>query len=172
MPSFVETCSLEVGLISDLVGRWVSCECLGNVLTWPLGYVVIQVQVDRVQGYGKDQIALVIPYLSDFAVWVPIILGTPVINHIINMIKKKEIDVLAMPWVNACVAHLLSVWRATAMVEDDQTAGNSNLSGYNEPFLTKNIKTVDAFSSHVIIVKAGTGHTGERINVMTQTLCI
>ena len=32
----------------------------------PLGYVIILVQVDRVQGYDEDQIALVIPDLSNF----------------------------------------------------------------------------------------------------------
>ena len=31
-----------------------------------------------------------------------------------------------------------------------------------------NTKTIDAFSSHVIIVIAGTAHTSERIDVMTQ----
>ena len=70
-----------------------------------------------------------------------------------------------MPWVNAWVAHLLSVQRATATVEDDQAAGNSNLSGYNK-------LTIDAFSSCVIIAKAGTAHTRQRINVMTQALHI
>ena len=42
-----------------------------------MGYVIIQVQVDGVQGYDKDQIALVIPALSDFAAQVSVILGTP-----------------------------------------------------------------------------------------------
>ena len=45
---------------------------LGNVLTQPLAYVMIWVQVDRVQGYDKDQIALVILDLSNFAVQVPV----------------------------------------------------------------------------------------------------
>ena len=58
------------------------------------------------------------------------------------------------------------------MVEDDQTAGNSNLGGYDEMVLTKNTKTIDAFSSHVITAKASTAPTGESINVMTQALCI
>ena len=71
-----------------------------------------------------------------------------------------------MPWVSAQVAHLLSVQRATARVEGDQAAVSSNLSGYEKVVLTKNTKTIDAFSSHVIIAKVGTTHTGKRINVM------
>ena len=76
-----------------------------------------------------------------------------------------------MPWVNTWVAHILLVWRATAMVEDDQTARNSNLGGYNEMVLTRNTKTIVAFSSCVITTKASTAYTHERIDVMTQALC-
>ena len=53
---------------------------LGNAYTRLLGYVVIQVQVDRVWGYNEDQIALVIPDFSNFATRVPFILGTPAIG--------------------------------------------------------------------------------------------
>ena len=94
------------------------------------------------------------------------------ISHIINMIKEMGIDALVMPWVNAWVAYLLSVQRAAATLEDDQVAGNSNLSGYNKVVITKNTETIDAFSSCVIIAKAGTAHTSERINVMIQALHI
>ena len=172
MPMFVETCSLEVGPLSDLVGRHVACGVLGNAFTPPLGYMVIWVHVDGVQGYDDDQTALVILDLSDLAVQVPVIFGTPTISCIITIIKEKDTDALATPWVNAQVAHLLSVQRATAKVEEDQTAGNSNLGGYNEMVLTKNTKTIDAFLSHVTTTKTSTAHTGERINVMTQALCI
>ena len=53
---------------------------LGNAYTRPLGYIIIQVQVDRVQGYDKDQIALVIPDFSNFVAQIPVILGTPTIS--------------------------------------------------------------------------------------------
>ena len=67
-PSFVEEHSLNEGPLTDLVGGCVTCVGLGNALTQPLGYIVIWVHMDGVQGYDKDQIALVIPDLSDFAV--------------------------------------------------------------------------------------------------------
>ena len=56
------------------------------------------------------------------------------------------------------------------MVEDDQTAGNSNLGRYDEMVLTRNNETINAFSSHVITTKASAAHTGKRNNVMTQAL--
>ena len=52
---------------------------------------------------------LVILDLSNIVARVPIILGTPKISHIVNVIKEKEIDALATPWVNAQVAYLLAV---------------------------------------------------------------
>ena len=172
MLSFVESHSFEVGPLSDQEGKWVTCVGLGNTLTQPMGYIVIWVQVDGVQGYDKDQIALVIPDLSNFAGRVPIILGTLTISHIVNVIKEKEIDTLATPWVNAWLAYLLAVWWATTIVENDKiAAGESDASEYDEVVTTKDTATIDAFSSHVIHARMGTSHTAEGINMMTQALC-
>ena len=79
-PRYVKECSLLIGLITDLMGAKVACIGLGNTYTRPLGYVIIQVQVDGVRGYDEDQIALIIPNFSNFAVRVPVILGTPTIG--------------------------------------------------------------------------------------------
>ena len=109
MPNFVKNHSLEMGLITDLIGARVTCIGLGNAYTQPLGYVIVWVQVDGVQGYDEDQIVLVVPKESKCAEWIPVILGTPTISCIINVLKEREIDTLVMPWVNARVAHLLAV---------------------------------------------------------------
>ena len=58
---------------------------------------------------NEDQIALIVPDLSNFVAWVPVILGTPVIGCIMNVIKETKIDMLVTPWVNAQVAYLLAV---------------------------------------------------------------
>ena len=80
MPRYVSEHSLQVGPITDLMGSKVTCVGLGNTYTRPLGYVVIQVQADRVWGYNEDQIVLVILDFSNFATRVPVILGTPTIG--------------------------------------------------------------------------------------------
>ena len=77
---YVKEHSLSVRLITDLMGSKVTCVGLGNAYTKPLGYVIIRVQVDGVWGYDEDQIALIIPDFSNFAVRVPVILGTPTIG--------------------------------------------------------------------------------------------
>ena len=159
-----------MGLIIDLIGARVACMGLGNAYTLPLGYVIVWVQVDGVQGYDEDQIALEVPDESKFAEWIPVILGTPTISHIINIMKEREINALAMPWVNARVAHLLSVCRAMATVVDDETAENANSNGYDEVVFTINLETIDTFSSHVLPIKVEKAYTGEHINVMTHAL--
>ena len=84
--------------LQGLLGSKVTCMGLGNAYTRPLGYVMIWVQVDGVQGYDEDQIALVILDLSNFVAQIPVM-------------KEAEVDALAMLWANARVAHLLSVHR-------------------------------------------------------------
>ena len=76
MPKYVSDHSLHMGLITNLLGAKVTCMGSGNAYMRPLGYVIIRVQVDGVQGYDKDQIALVIPDLSNFAARIPVILVT------------------------------------------------------------------------------------------------
>ena len=132
--------------------------------------MIIQVQVEGVWGYDKDQIALVVPDLLNFVAQVPVILGTPTISHVVNVMKEREIDALAIPLENAQVAHLLSVQRATATVEDSQVAGKSSPCEYDEVVLTKNTETIDAFSSLDIPMKTEKAYLGGIINVMTQAL--
>ena len=80
IPKYVSDHSLQMGLITNLLSAKVACMGLGNAYIRPLGYIVIWVQVDGVQGYEKDQIALVIVDLSNFVAWIPVILGTPTIS--------------------------------------------------------------------------------------------
>ena len=80
MPRYVQEHSIPVGPITNLMASNVTCVGLGNAYIRLLGYVVIWVQVDGVQGYDEDQIALIIPDFSHFVNRVPVILGTPTIG--------------------------------------------------------------------------------------------
>ena len=126
--------------------------------------------MEGVQGYNEDQIALIVPDLSNFVAQVPIILGTPTINCIVNVMKERKIDALGMPWAHVQVAHLLSVQRATATVEDSHAVEKSSPSEYDEVVITKNAETIDAFSSHVIPMRKEKAYFRGRIDVMTQAL--
>ena len=170
MPRYVSDHSLQVGLISDLIGSKVTCVGLGNAHTRLLGYVIIWVQVDGVQGYDEDQIALVIPDLSNFVAQIPMILGTPTISQVINVMKEVEVDALAMPWANARIAHLLSVCRMMTMEVGDGLKEELDPDSYDQLMYTQNAEIIEPFSSHIMPVKAGRAHMGECINIMVQAL--
>ena len=167
---YISDPSLQVEPVTNLIGAKVTCVGLGNVYTRPLGYIIIQVQVDGVQGYDEDQIALVIPDLSNFVAHIPVILGTPTISQVINVMKEAEVDALAMPWVNARVAHLLSVHRTMTMEVGDGLKEEPDPDGYDQLMYTQNAETIESFSSSIIQVKAGRAYTGECINIMVQAL--
>ena len=170
MPKYISNHSLPIGPITDLLGAKVVCIGLGNTYTRPLGYFVVQVQEDGVQGFEKDLIALVILDISNFAARVPVILGTPTISHIVNVMKEKEINALATPWANVRVAHLLSVYRMTAIKVGDGTAEECSQDNYDQVMFTQNLETIDAFSSHIVLVKVEKAYTGGCINIMVQAL--
>ena len=167
---YIKEHSLQVGPITDLMGSKVTCVGLGNAYTRMLGYVVIWVQVDGVWGYDEDQIALIIPDFSNFATRVPIILGTPTIGQVVNMMREAEMDALAMPWANARTACLLIVRRITAVeVGNDQEEGYDT--NQHSPLMyTQKAETLEPFSSHVIPVKTTKAYLGECLNVMMQAL--
>ena len=121
-PRYIKEHSLPVGPVTDLMGAKVACIGLGNAYTKTLGYMIIW--VDGVWGYDEDEIALIILDFSNLAVRVPIILGTPTIGQVVNVMREVEMDALAMPWVNARAAHLLAVRRmAPVKVESDCNGG-------------------------------------------------
>ena len=170
MLRYVSEHSLQVGPITDLMGSKATCVGLGNAYTTPLGYVVIWVQVDGVQGYDEDQIALVILDFSNFATRVPIILGTPTIGRVVNVMREAEMDTLAMPWANAWAAHLLAVHRMMPMEVGDGQEEKFEMNDDDPLMYTLKVETLEPFSSQIIPVKTGKVYLGKCINVMVQAL--
>ena len=152
-PRYIKEHSLTVGPITDLMGSKAACIGLGNAYTKLLGYVIIWVQVDGVWGYDEDQIALIILDFSNFVVRVPIILGTPTIGQVVNVMREAEMNALATPWANARAAHLLAITRmAPVKVGNDHEEGyNTNQDGF--VMHTHKVETLEPFSSHVIPMK-------------------
>ena len=58
------------------------------------------------------------------------------------------------------------------MVVDDEIAETASSNGYNEGVFTRNMETIDAFSSHVLPAKVEKAYMGECIYIMTQALQI
>ena len=171
-PRYVKEHSLPVGPITDLMGSRVVCIGLGNAYTRLLGYVVIWVQVDGVQSYDEDQIALIILDFSNFAVRVPVILGTPTIGQVVNVMREVEMDTLAMLWVNARAAHLLAIRRMTPVKVRNvcEKGYDTNQDGF--VMYTQKVETLEPFSSHVIPMKMMEAYLGECLNIMVQALYV
>ena len=112
---------MDVGPLSDLLGGTLGINGFGGVYTQPLGYVIISVQVQGVRGYNKDQVALVEPDSTTFGSQVLVILGTPTINRIINVIKESEIYELSASLNGLRTAQLLACYQAELSVKSDAT---------------------------------------------------
>ena len=77
-------------------------------------------------------------------------------------------DALAMPWVNARVAHLLVVHRMMPMEVGDDQEEKFDSSDDDPLMYTQKAETLEPFSLHIIPVKTGKAYLGEHINVMVQ----
>ena len=111
------------------------------------------VQVEGVQGYDKDQVALVIPDPADFGSQVPAILGTLTINLIINVIKKSKIDELSVSLVGLRISHLLACHQAEFSVVSETAVSQT----MDPTDLNKTVKMIKkegfgVFSSKIIYV--------------------
>ena len=103
----------------------------------PIGYVIMNVQIEGISGYNEDQVTLVACSSAEFAHHVPIILGTPTMDQAIKTLKESEIDKLATPW--ACVRKSTLLWAATtrvAAVRADVTTKPIDITGYEETHMS------------------------------------
>ena len=78
---------------------------LDGISVEPIGFVLMNVIVPSVQGYDKDQIAIVMddPGMTEW----PVILGTPTLYRVMEVIKESEISKLAVPWTSSRVSWLM-----------------------------------------------------------------
>ena len=65
-PELAKSHSLDVDPLGDLVDGTMKKNGFGGLFCWPLGYVIIRVQVEGVKGSNEDQVTLVIPDLTPF----------------------------------------------------------------------------------------------------------
>ena len=92
-------------LAQEIGGQIPPIRDIGGIMARPEGFVMINVQIPCVKGYNEDQIAIVMddPGLKDFLV----ILGTPTIFRVMEVIKESKISKLAVPWASSRVSWLM-----------------------------------------------------------------
>ena len=129
-PAFMQQNEFPVLPLEDLVNHPLNLVGLGGKCTSPLGFVILCVQVREITGYDEDMVFLVVPAESEFGGRVPLVIGTCMIDRIINIIRESEIDHLSTPWARARMAQLLSCQKSMAVftpgsVGEAQSEGTS-----------------------------------------------
>ena len=63
-----------------------------------LGYVIINVQVEGIPSYYEEQVALVIPNVTQLGLKVLVILGAPTIHRLCRQMKESKIQMAPEEW--------------------------------------------------------------------------
>ena len=143
---------------------------IGGISVEPVGFIMMNVKVPCVQGYNEDQITIVMddPGMSEWRV----ILGTPTLYHIMEVIKESKISKLAVPWTSSQVSWLMrDVQAKLGQVVVNDVA--------NKPILPLNVDevvrvaskcTVPPFGHKAIHGKVNLVLHGYKMKVMTHGL--
>ena len=109
MPAYAQEWGMDIMsldyLSQEIGGSIPLIRGLGGISVEPIGFVMMNVKVPGVQGYDEDQIAIVMddPGMTEW----PVILGTPTLYRVMEVIKESEISKLAVPWASSRVSWLM-----------------------------------------------------------------
>ena len=130
MPKFITQSVWPVLPLEDLVDRLLHLVGLGGNWMWPLGFIILRVQVKEIVGYDEDIIFLIVPDGLEFSKWVPLVIGTCMLSCMVNMIKESELEMLSPPWAVVRASRLLSTRRGTATSNDESIGDVANPKPY------------------------------------------
>ena len=143
---------------------------IGSISVEPVWFIMMNVKVPCVQGYNEDQIAIVMddPGMSEWLV----ILGTPTLYCIMEVIKESEISKLAVPWASSQVSWLMRDVQAKLGQVVVNDVANKPISPLNvdEVVRVTSKCTVPPFGHKAIHGKVNLVLHGYKMNVMTHGL--
>ena len=157
-------------LVQEIGGSIQPIRGIGGISVEPIGFVMMNVKVPCVQGYDEDQIAIVMdnPGMTEWLV----ILGTPTIYQVMEVIKESEISELAVPWASSRVSWLMRdiQVRLSQVVVND--VANKPISPLNvdEVVRVASKCTVPPFGHKAIHGKVNLILHGYKMKVMTHGL--
>ena len=111
MPAYVRQHNLGVRPISELdhsknpYGDYIPLVGLGGGQAEPLGFTLLRVQIEGMPHYDEHQVVFVLDDPSAFSARIPVILGTPTINRVVQSMKESEMQNTPMEWQIARVAY-------------------------------------------------------------------
>ena len=143
---------------------------LGGISVEPVGFVMMNVKVPGVEGYDKDQITIVMddPGMMEW----PVILGTPTLYWVMEVIKESEISKLAVPWASSQVSWLMrDVLAKLSQVVVNDIANKPVMPLHVDEVVRVASKcTVPPFGHKAIHGKVNLILHGYKMNVMTHGL--
>ena len=143
---------------------------LGGISVEPIGFIMMNVKVPGVQGYDEDQIAIVMddPGMTEW----PVILGTPTLYRVMEVIKESEISKLAVPWASSQVSWLMRdvLAKLSQVVVNDIANKPIAPLHVDEVVRVASKCTVPPFGHKAIHGKANLILHGYKMNMMTHGL--
>ena len=146
--------------------------------TATLGYIIINIQVEGIPSYYEEQVALVIPNVTQLGLKMPVILETPTIHRLCHQMKESEIQTAPEEWQHALLSYEasrnVSIHAMTPQLDPDAgieypTNMGQNPVDLDEPVLLKDRVIILAFASQIVHVQTQkTFMKGHRLNVIVQ----
>ena len=78
---------------------------LGGGWAEPLGFTLMRVQIEDMPHYDEQKVIFVLDDPSGFSTGIPVILGTPTINRVVQTMKETEMHSAPTEWQTARVAY-------------------------------------------------------------------
>ena len=111
MPAYVTQHNLGIHPISELdhslkpYGDHIPLVGLGGGQVEPLGFTLMRLQIEGMPHYDEHQVLFILDDPSAFSARIPVILGTPTINRVVQTIKETEMHNAPAEWQTARVAY-------------------------------------------------------------------
>ena len=111
MPAYVNQHKLGVHPISELDHTLnpfrdrIPLVGLGGGWPEPLGFTLMRVQIEDMPHYDEQQVVFILDDPSGFSARIPVILGTPTINRVMQTMKETEMHSAPMEWETARVTY-------------------------------------------------------------------
>ena len=180
MPAYVHQHKLGVRPISELdhtlnpFQDHIPLVGLGGGRAEPLGFTLMRVQIEDMPHYDEQQVVFVLDDPSGFSARIPVILGTPTINRVVQTMKETEMHSTPTEWQTARVAYEWAQgfqFRRASLGERLKFPTNTaeDPLDLDEKVLLADRCTIPGFQS--VIAHGRTQKTmmmGHRLNVMTQ----
>ena len=142
-----------------------------NTFAGALGYVIVHVSFNEVKGYDEDQVCLVMEDNSKFASWVPMILGAPTTERVLNVMTKSEITKLSVAWAMVRTSTIQQAYCARVNhIQTDVTTWPLDMRSFDEAVKLKDKVTIRPFETSIVKAKTDTIMTGGRLHVLVHSL--